>query len=218
MATEVAEIAILHLGLLDYEKSWEIQRQIHQEVVDGKRANTLILVEHPSVYTAGRRTQTHERPLDGTPVIDVDRGGRITWHGPGQIIGYPIIQLEKRNEVVGFVRTIENALINTISDFQLQGISIADKTGVWIRDLTERKIAAIGIRVAKGVSMHGFALNVNPELSAFSKIIACGMPDAQTTSMERELKRNITVTEVLPSLEAHMIKALALVSTNARVN
>lgn len=212
MAIEVAEISTLHLGLMDYEKCWQLQRNIHDEVASGARKNTLILVEHLSVFTAGRRTQISERPQDGTPVVDVDRGGQITWHGPGQIVGYPIVYLEKRNEVVGFVRTLEDALIKTIAEFGLKGISIPGKTGVWVNDSTERKIAAIGVRVAKGVTMHGFALNVNPDLSNFNRIIACGMPDAETTSMAKELNREISITEVMPILEKQMLVALARVS------
>jgi len=198
---------------MDYEASWQMQREIHSEVAEGTRANTLILIEHPSVYTAGRRTDILERPQDGTPVIDVDRGGRITWHGPGQIVGYPIVRLEKRNEVVGFVRTLEEGLIETLSEFGIHGISIAGKTGVWIKDeRSERKISAIGVRVAKGVTMHGFALNVSPDLSKFESIIPCGMPEAETTSMAKELNRTISIAEVTPVLEKHLVKALAKVS------
>jgi len=190
-----------------------MQREIHQAVADGAKSNTLILIEHPSVYTAGRRTDILERPQDGTPVIDVDRGGRITWHGPGQIVGYPIVRLEKRNEVVGFVRNLEEALIATLAEFDINGISIAGKTGVWIKDEKgERKISAIGVRVAKGVTMHGFALNVCPDLTKFNAIIPCGMPEAETTSMQRELNRTISIAEVTPVLEKHMVKALAQVS------
>ena len=190
-----------------------MQREIHQAVVDGSKSNTLILIEHPSVYTAGRRTDILERPQDGTPVIDVDRGGRITWHGPGQIVGYPIVRLEKRNEVVGFVRNLEDALIATLAEFGINGISIAGKTGVWIKDEKgERKISAIGVRVAKGVTMHGFALNVCPDLTKFNAIIPCGMPEAETTSMQRELNRTISIAEVTPVLEKHMVIALARVS------
>lgn len=190
-----------------------MQREIHQAVVDGAKSNTLILIEHPSVYTAGRRTDILERPQDGTPVIDVDRGGRITWHGPGQIVGYPIVRLEKRNEVVGFVRNLEDALIATLAEFNINGISIAGKTGVWIKDEKgERKISAIGVRVAKGVTMHGFALNVCPDLTKFNAIIPCGMPEAETTSMQRELNRTISIAEVTPALEKHMVIALARVS------
>lgn len=207
------QISVLHSGLLEYEKSLALQREIHQNVAEGTSANTLIFVEHPSVFTAGRRTKDFERPTDGTPVIDVDRGGQITWHGPGQIVGYPIVRLEKRNEVVGFVRTIELALIETLEIFGIHGIQIADKTGVWIRDeKSERKIAAIGIRVAKGVSMHGFALNVCPDLSNFGRIIPCGMPEAQTTSMESELGRSLSIEEVIKILEPRMVRALGKVS------
>lgn len=213
MPVAASDIAVIQSGLMDYEKSWQMQREIHLEVAEGSRANTLILIEHPSVYTAGRRTDILERPQDGTPVIDVDRGGRITWHGPGQIVGYPIVRLEKRNEVVGFVRNLEDALIATLAEFGINGISIAGKTGVWIKDEKgERKISAIGVRVAKGVTMHGFALNVCPDLSKFNAIIPCGMPEAETTSMEKELNRTISIAEVTPVLEKHMVLALARVS------
>jgi lipoyl(octanoyl) transferase len=213
MAVKVAEISVIELGLMDYEECWHLQRTIHKEVASGNRDNTLILVEHPSVFTAGRRTQEFERPQNGTPVIDVDRGGRITWHGPGQIVGYPIVRLQKRNEVVGFVRILENAMIKTLKEFSVSGISIPDKTGVWIRDTFERKIAAIGIRVAKGVTMHGFALNINPDLTYFDQIIACGMPEAKTTSLAKELNREIQISEVTPTLKSHMLAALAQVSS-----
>ena len=213
MAIAVERINVIHGGLQDYEASWAIQRDIHQRVAEGDSDNTLILIEHPSVYTAGRRTDILERPQDGTPVIEVDRGGRITWHGPGQIVGYPIVRLEKRNEVVGFVRTLEDALIKTLADFSISGIQVDGKTGVWIRDQKgERKIAAIGVRVAKGVTMHGFALNVCPDLSYFKQIIPCGIPDSETTSMERELNRKITITEVTPAIQNYMVEALATVS------
>ncbi|MFM8621525.1 MAG: lipoyl(octanoyl) transferase LipB [Candidatus Nanopelagicaceae bacterium] len=213
MSVAISDIAVIHSGLVDYEKSWQTQREIHELVVSGSQKNTLILIEHPSVYTAGRRTDILERPQDGTSVIDVDRGGRITWHGPGQIVGYPIVRLEKRNEVVGFVRNLEEGLIATLADFGINGISIFGKTGVWIKDeISERKIAAIGVRVAKGVTMHGFALNVSPDLSKFNSIIPCGMPEAQTTSMAKELNRTLTIAEVTPSLEKHLVEALARVS------
>ncbi|MFM7859805.1 MAG: lipoyl(octanoyl) transferase LipB [Candidatus Nanopelagicaceae bacterium] len=217
MAIEVAEISLTHLGLMEYEPCWQLQRKVHDEVVAGGRANTLLLVEHPSVFTAGRRTDPMERPQDGTPVIDVGRGGRITWHGPGQVVGYPIIKLAKPNEVVGFVRVLEDALIKTLKEFEITGISISGKTGVWIKDSNERKIAAIGVRVAKGVTMHGFALNVNPDLSNFGRIIPCGMPDAETTSMVKELallgkELNLSIAEVTPILEKHLVLALGKIS------
>jgi len=208
-----ASIALSRHGLVDYQKAWEVQRTIHQEVADGIRPNTLLLLEHPSVYTAGRRTEDSERPTDGTPVIDVDRGGRITWHGPGQLVGYPIVKLLKPTELVGFVREIEAALINVCADLGITAVRVAGRSGVWIQDSQgDRKIAAIGIRVAKGVTMHGFALNVNPDLSAFRSIIPCGIADADVTSLEIELGRVITIDEVAPLVERHIFESLKKVS------
>ena len=206
-------IALSRHGLVEYQKAWESQRAIHQDVVDGKRPNTLLLLEHPSVFTAGRRTDDSERPTDGTPVIDVDRGGRITWHGPGQLVGYPIVKLLKPTELVGFVREIEAGLIAVCSDLGLESQRIDGRSGVWVRDSQgDRKIAAIGIRVAKGVTMHGFALNVNPDLSAFKSIIPCGISDADVTSLEIELQRLITIDEVAPLVERHIFESLKRVS------
>lgn len=206
-------IALSRHGLVEYQKAWESQRAIHQDVVDGKRPNTLLLLEHPSVFTAGRRTDDSERPTDGTPVIDVDRGGRITWHGPGQLVGYPIVKLLKPTELVGFVREIEAGLIAVCSDLGLETQRIDGRSGVWVRDgQGDRKIAAIGIRVAKGVTMHGFALNVNPDLSAFKSIVPCGISDADVTSLEIELQRVITIDEVAPLVERHIFESLKRVS------
>ncbi len=206
-------IALSRHGLVEYQKAWESQRAIHQDVVDGKRPNTLLLLEHPSVFTAGRRTDDSERPTDGTPVIDVDRGGRITWHGPGQLVGYPIVKLLKPTELVGFVREIEAGLIAVCSDLGLATQRIEGRSGVWVRDKQgDRKIAAIGIRVAKGVTMHGFALNVNPDLSAFKSIIPCGISDADVTSLEIELQRLITIDEVEPLVERNIFESLKRVS------
>jgi len=206
-------IALSRHGLVDYEKAWSVQRTIHQEVADGVRPNTLLLLEHPSVYTAGRRTDISERPTNGTPVIDVDRGGRITWHGPGQLVGYPIVKLLKPTELVGFVREIEAALIAVCQGLGVKAVGVAGRSGVWIQDSRgDRKIAAIGIRVAKGVTMHGFALNVNPDLSAFSQIVPCGISDADVTSLEIELGRTIAIDEVAPLVERHIFEALKKVS------
>ena len=206
-------MVVKNLQQLDYEEALVIQRGIHEQVSAGRMSNTLIFVEHPSVYTAGKRTLEIERPVDGTPVIDVDRGGKITWHGPGQIVGYPILRLAKPTELVGFVRELEGALIDTCAEFGLLVQRIKGRSGVWINDeLAPRKIAAIGIRVAKGTTMHGFALNVNPDLSAFSQIIPCGIADAEVTSMAKELKREITSTEVIPVLERNLIATLVRVS------
>jgi lipoyl(octanoyl) transferase len=208
-----AEIAISRSGLVDYQKAWDVQRTIHEEVASGNRPNTMLLLEHPSVYTAGRRTDDAERPTDGTPVIDVDRGGRITWHGPGQLVGYPIVKLQRPTELVGFVREIEAALIHVCADLGITAVRVAGRSGVWIQDAQgDRKIAAIGIRVAKGVTMHGFALNVNPDLAAFRQIVPCGISDADVTSLEIELGRTITIDEVAPLVERHVFESLKKVS------
>ena len=208
-----AEIAISRSGLVDYQKAWDVQRTIHEEVASGNRTNTILLLEHPSVYTAGRRTDDAERPTDGTPVIDVDRGGRITWHGPGQLVGYPIVKLQRPTELVGFVREIEAALISVCTDLGITAVRVAGRSGVWIQDAQgDRKIAAIGIRVAKGVTMHGFALNVNPDLAAFRQIVPCGISDADVTSLEIELGRTITIDEVAPLVERHVFESLKKVS------
>jgi lipoyl(octanoyl) transferase len=202
-------LALNKLGLVDYESAWEIQRQFHSEVADGSRPNTLILLEHPPVYTAGRRTVESEKPRDGSRVIDVDRGGKITFHGPGQIVGYPIIRLKNGNDVVGFVRELEKALIDICAEFNIAAERYCERSGVWIRDRQgDRKIAAIGLRVARGVTMHGFALNVAPDLSYFDRIVPCGIADAAVTSLAAELGREITSEEVMPALERHMFEAL----------
>ena len=206
-------IALARHGLVEYTKAWDAQRAIHQEVVDMKRPNTLLLLQHPSVYTAGRRTDESERPQDGTPVIDVDRGGRITWHGPGQLVGYPIVRLAKPTELVGFVREVEFGLIAVCTELGIKAECSAGRSGVWIRDEKgDRKIAAIGIRVAKGVTMHGFALNVSPDLSAFEQIIPCGIPDVGVTSIEKELGQKISIDEVTPIVERHLFESLKRVS------
>ena len=208
-----AAISLKSMGLVEFQEALASQRLIHAQVAEGTRPNTLILLEHPSVYTAGRRTEIHERPIDGTPVIDVDRGGKITWHGVGQIVGYPIVKLINRNDVVGFVREIETALIAVCQEFGIAAERYCERSGVWIRDTDgDRKIAAIGIRVAKGVTMHGFALNVDPDISFFDRIVPCGIADAGVTSMSRELGRTVTIEEVTPVIEKHLYEALARVA------
>jgi len=190
-----------------------MQRTIHSQVSEGICPNTLLLLEHPSVYTAGRRTLDSEKPADGSPVIEVDRGGKITWHGPGQLVGYPIVKLAQPHELVGFVREMERALINICEEFGIKAACVSGRSGVWILDEQgDRKIAAIGIRVAKGVTMHGFALNVSPDLNAFAQIIPCGIADADVTSMQKELGRSITVDEVAPIVERHIVESLQRVS------
>ena len=214
-ATETIQSSILvhDLKHLAYGDALLIQEQTHEQVSSGQIPNTLLFVEHSPVFTAGKRTLDFERPQDGTAVIDVNRGGKITWHGPGQIVGYPIVRLAKPTELVAFVRELESALIDTCNEFGLQVERIKGRSGVWIKDeINPRKIAAIGIRVAKGTTMHGFALNVNPDLSAFSQIIACGITDAKVTSMAQELKREINASEVLPILERNLLSSLAKVS------
>ena len=206
-------LALLRSGLVEYEEALSIQRNIHREVSSGARPNTLILLEHPSIYTAGKRTLETERPVNGARVIDVDRGGKITWHGPGQLVGYPIVRLSNPHELVGFVREIEGALIKVCEDFGIKAVRVEGRSGVWVVDTRgERKIAAIGIRVAAKTSMHGFALNVNPDLSAFEAIIPCGISDAAVTSLANELNRKITVEEVSPKVEKYLYEALAKVS------
>jgi lipoyl(octanoyl) transferase len=210
LVTDVEKvISVSRYETMEYEQAWQLQRDIHADVASGIRENTLVLLEHPSVYTAGRRTEEFERPVDGTNVIDVDRGGRITWHGPGQLVGYPIIKLSEPTEVVGFVREIESALINVCVELGIKAVRIEGRSGVWVVDSQgDRKIAAIGVRVAKGVTMHGFALNVNPDLKAYDKIVACGIRDAQVTSLQRELQREISVDEISNSVEAHVLNSL----------
>ncbi len=197
------------LGEVEYLSAWQMQKQIAEDVISGKLENTLLLLQHPSVYTAGRRTELSDRPLDNTPVIDVDRGGKITWHGVGQIVGYPIVKLKNPTDVVGFVRELENALIQVCAEFGVLAQRYCERSGVWVRDEAgDRKIAAIGLRVAKGVTMHGFALNVNPDLSAYSKIIPCGIPDAKVTSLAAELSEQITTNQVMPVLQKYICPAL----------
>ena len=200
-------IALSRHGLVEYQKAWESQRAIHQDVVDGKRPNTLLLLEHPSVFTAGRRTDDSERPTDGTPVIDVDRGGRITWHGPGQLVGYPIMKLPDPIDVVGYVRWLEQVLIDTVAEFGLHTERVDGRSGVWAPvGNTHVKIAAIGIRVADRTTMHGFALNCNNSLKPYETIIACGIKDAQTSTISELLQKEITPAMAAQVLQKHLTK------------
>lgn len=207
------QLKVSELGVVDYLSAWKLQKQIHQDVVNLQTENTLLLLEHPSVYTAGRRTEILDRPVDETPVIDVDRGGKITWHGPGQLVGYPIIKLKNSTNVVGFVRELETVLISVCVEYGIKADRYCERSGVWVRDdKSDRKIAAIGLRVAKGVTMHGFALNVNPDLSAYEKIIPCGISGAKVTSLSAELGREITINEVLPVIKKHIQPMLDRIS------
>ena len=197
---------------LDYMSAWDLQRQVHARVVAGA-PDVVLLLEHLPVYTAGRRTEPLERPLDGTPVIDVDRGGKITWHGPGQIVGYPILRLPDPIDVVAHVRRIESMLITVCDDFGIAAGRVDGRSGVWVPADDrgpDRKIAAIGIRVAEGVTMHGFALNCDCDRAWFDRIVPCGIRDAAVTSLSTELGRDVTVTETLEVLvpRLHLITSL----------
>jgi lipoyl(octanoyl) transferase len=198
----IFEVLGLAPNFVDYQQAWDIQRQVHAEVVSGERPNTVLLLEHDGVYTAGKRTEDEERPLDGTPVIDVDRGGKITWHGPGQLVGYPIMRLPDPIDVVGYVRWLEQVLIDSIAELGLHTERVAGRSGVWapVGD-THVKIAAIGIRVAEKVTMHGFALNCNNSLDAYDTIIACGIKDAATSTISKLLNREVT-----PAMAAEIIQ------------
>jgi lipoyl(octanoyl) transferase len=187
-----------------------MQRDLHERVVSGEAPDTVLLLEHPCVYTAGRRTAHYERPVDGTPVVDVDRGGRITWHGPGQLVGYPIVRLAEPIDVVAYVRRLEEALIRVCADLGQDTMRVEGRTGVWLpagSGRPERKVAAIGVRVARGVTMHGFSLNCDPDLSWFSRIVPCGIEDAAVTSLSVELGRDVAVAEVLPVVETRLAEA-----------
>jgi len=189
--------------LVDYHDAWAMQRERHALVAAGQAPDGVLLLEHHPVYTAGRRTAPHERPFDGTPVVDVDRGGKITWHGPGQLVGYPIVRLADTVDVVAYVRRLEQLLIDVCADLGVEASRVEGRSGVWLpadppTGRRERKVAAIGIRVAQGVTMHGFALNADPDLAAFGRIVPCGLPDADVTSLSAELGRRVTVAEVLP--------------------
>lgn len=189
-----------------YEAAWEMQREIHAAVVGGE-ADTVLLLEHPPVYTAGRRTEPLERPFDGTPVVDVDRGGKITWHGPGQLVGYPIVRLATPVDVVAHVRRIETLIIEVCAELGLATTQIDGRSGVWVPADgrgQDRKVAAIGIRVAEGVTMHGFAINCDCDLTWFDRIVPCGITDASVTSLSKELGRDVTVAEVLPLVQERL--------------
>ena len=212
--TTTTQMQIMRLGFgpeaVEYSATWELQRRIHAQVVSGDAPDTLLLLEHQSVYTAGRRTEDFERPFDSTPVVDVDRGGKITWHGPGQLVGYPIFRLGSPVDVIAHVRRIERMLADVCHAFGLDAQQVKGRSGVWITPASggpDRKVAAIGIRVAEGVTMHGFALNCNCDLTAFDRIVPCGISDAEVTSLSRELGRDVQVEELISMIEdrVHMM-------------
>ncbi|MFI9718635.1 lipoyl(octanoyl) transferase LipB [Streptomyces sp. NPDC052396] len=246
----MSELRFVHLGFgadaVEYQEAWQEQRRVHAARFADEIPDTCLLLEHPAVYTAGRRTEDSERPLDGTPVVDVDRGGKITWHGPGQLVGYPILKLPRPVDVIAHVRRLEEALIRACAELGVETTRVEGRSGVWVLgdpldqrpaipglDLDfdprladeefdprlngpeyapsnagqrreDRKLAAIGIRIAKGVSMHGFALNCNPDNTWFDRIVPCGIRDAGVTSLSSELGREVTVHEVAPLLEKHL--------------
>ncbi|BBA96869.1 putative lipoyltransferase [Actinacidiphila reveromycinica] len=248
----MSELRFVHLGFgaeaVEYEAAWQEQRRVHAARFLDEVPDTCLLLEHPPVYTAGRRTADSERPLDGTPVIDVDRGGKITWHGPGQIVGYPIMKLPRPVDVVAHVRRLEDALIRVAADFGVETSRVEGRSGVWVlgdplprqqggltldfdprladeefdprlngpeyapsnagQRREDRKLAAIGIRVAKGVTMHGFALNCDPDNTWYDRIVPCGIRDAGVTSLSAELGRDVPVPEVLPVVEKHLAAVL----------
>lgn len=190
--------------LVDYRSAWDAQRVLHADRVAGRVPDTVLLLEHAPVYTAGKRTQPGDLPTDGSAVVEVDRGGRITWHGPGQLVGYPIVALPEPVDVVGHVRRLESALIAVCAAFGVEGTRVAGRSGVWVRTpgAADKKVAAIGIRVARGVTMHGFALNCDCDLTAFDTIVPCGLPDAGVTSLTAETGRRIGVRDVLDAVRA----------------
>ncbi|ONH28361.1 lipoate-protein ligase B [Pseudofrankia asymbiotica] len=198
---------VLRLSVVPYVEAWDLQRDLAARRAAGDAPDTLILLEHPDVYTAGRRTEAWERPVDGTPVVDVDRGGKITWHGPGQLVGYPIVALPRPLDVVAYVRALEDAMIAVCGEFGVPTHRVEGRSGVWTLD-DERKLGAIGIRVRKGVTYHGVALNCCPDLGAFGRIVPCGITDASAGSLTGELGRTVTVAEVRPVVERHLLHHL----------
>jgi lipoyl(octanoyl) transferase len=211
------DLVFARIGLdgpaLGYLEAWELQRELHAQRVRGEIPDTCLLLEHEPVYTAGKRTEPLDRPVGdpGAPVIDVDRGGKITWHGPGQLVGYPIVALSEPVDVVSYVRTVEEALIGVCAEFGVQGGRVDGRSGVWLRGdgiRPDRKVGALGIRVARGVTMHGFALNCNCDLSWYDRIVPCGIRDAGVTSLSAETGRRITVVDTLDAVERHFAAAL----------
>jgi lipoyl(octanoyl) transferase len=196
---------------IDYHDAWELQRELHARRLADEIGDVVLMLEHPAVYTAGRRTEPADRPVDGTPVVEVDRGGKITWHGPGQLVGYPICKLPAHVYVVDFVRRLEEALIRACADFGVATGRVKGRTGVWLPAADgrpERKVAALGVRVSSGVTMHGFALNCDNAGDAFDAIVPCGIADAGVTSLSDELGRDLPVAEALPVVERHLSRLL----------
>ncbi|MCZ2402386.1 lipoyl(octanoyl) transferase LipB [Paenarthrobacter sp. Z7-10] len=217
MTLEFSEVGFAP-DFVDYNQAWDLQRRLHAEVLAGTSPSTVLLLEHAAVYTAGKRTEEHERPFDGTPVIAVDRGGKLTWHGPGQLVGYPVLALKDPHDIRGYVRALEDVIITVLAGFGVTGTRVDGRAGIWIeadgRGPT-RKIAAIGIRVHNGVTMHGFAINANNDLAPYSMIIACGITDAGTTSIQQETGQDVTPRDlVAPVAEELRRTAEALIASD----
>jgi lipoyl(octanoyl) transferase len=207
----VSELVQVHAGVVPYDEAWAEQRRLHAARVAGEAPDTVLLLEHPPVYTAGKRTAPEERPTDGTPVLDVDRGGKITWHGPGQLVGYPIVRLPDPVDVVAHVRRVEEALILSCADLGVTATRIEGRSGVWVPGVDggqDQKVAAIGIRVSAGVTMHGFALNCDCDLRWFDRIVPCGLSDAGVTSLSEQAGRPVPVAEATPYVEKRLAEVL----------
>ncbi|MBF6300288.1 lipoyl(octanoyl) transferase LipB [Nocardia amamiensis] len=208
---DTTPIVVEDLGLIDYHAAWDLQRTIAEQRAEGNGSDHLLLLEHPSVYTAGRRTETEDLPIDGSPVVQVDRGGKITWHGPGQLVGYPIVRLAEPVDVVNYVRRLEEALISVCTGLGLVCGRVEGRSGVWLAATelyAERKIAAIGVRVQRGIALHGFSFNCNSAMDGFQAIVPCGIRDAGVTTLTRELGREVTVAEIKPLVTDAVIRAL----------
>jgi len=210
-------IDIQHVGFaphyVPYLDGWAHQRRIHADVVAGDRGDTLLLLEHEAVYTAGKRTEAHERPDDGTPVVDVDRGGKITWHGPGQLVGYPIVRLPEPLDVVAHVRRLESLLIEALGAHGVEGFQVEGRSGVWVRrPLSIDKVAAIGVRVERGVTMHGFAVNCDNTLAAFRRIVPCGITDAGVTTISEVVGADVSPADLVPTIERVFAASAATVA------
>jgi lipoyl(octanoyl) transferase len=211
------ELVYVHLGLgeqpIPYLRGWELQHQIHGQRVNDEIPDTCLLLQHEPVFTAGKRTSPLDRPAGdaGAPVVEVDRGGKITWHGPGQLVGYPIIRLGEPVDVIAYVRDVEEALMRACADAGVSTVRVEGRSGVWVPGQPERKIAAIGIRVSRGVTMHGFALNCDCDLDWFSRFVPCGIPDAGVTSLSAELGRRVGVQDMLGGVERHLAGVLGAV-------
>lgn len=204
------QVVGLSPDVVPYLDGWALQRRIHADVVAGDRPDTLLLLEHEAVYTAGKRTEPHERPTDGTPVVDVDRGGKITWHGPGQLVGYPIVRLPEPMDVVAHVRRLEGLIIDVLRPFGVEGYRVEGRSGVWVRrPLSEDKVAAIGVRVERGVTMHGFAINADNSLAGFRGIIPCGITDAGVTTVSEIVGRDVTPADLVDAVSSVFAEAYA---------